>query len=203
MEEQGKYCKICGKKLFQKNQKTSYCSVKCITEDKELIETAKTSNLSLEKLAKQFNTHRKGLSAALFDLNIRKAHANKKVCPKCGKHFYSFRNDQICCSRACVHRDVTEETKRATRRAKMNRRRAHKQNALTETADKKILKLIYQHVPEGYQVDHIIPITKGGLHHQDNLQYLPASENARKKDRLDYEPQGVIRWQDVIQLTEE
>ena len=35
-----------------------------------------------------------------------------------------------------------------------------------------------------YEVDHIIPISKGGLHHEDNLQYLTIAENRRKSDKL-------------------
>lgn len=33
---------------------------------------------------------------------------------------------------------------------------------------------------ETYHVDHIIPLSKGGLHHPDNLQILPADLNLKK-----------------------
>jgi len=29
-------------------------------------------------------------------------------------------------------------------------------------------------------VDHVIPLARGGLHHEDNLQILPAGINMRK-----------------------
>jgi len=35
-----------------------------------------------------------------------------------------------------------------------------------------------------HHVDHIIPLSKGGLHHQDNLQILTAKENLRKGSKL-------------------
>ena len=35
-----------------------------------------------------------------------------------------------------------------------------------------------------HHVDHIIPISKGGLHHPDNLQILTATENIRKGNKL-------------------
>lgn len=42
------------------------------------------------------------------------------------------------------------------------------------------LQEIYLNCPSGYEVDHVIPISKGGLHHPDNLQYLPWLDNRRK-----------------------
>jgi hypothetical protein len=35
-----------------------------------------------------------------------------------------------------------------------------------------------------HHVDHIIPLCKGGLHHQDNLRVIPAAENLSKGGRL-------------------
>jgi hypothetical protein len=38
---------------------------------------------------------------------------------------------------------------------------------------------------EEYHVDHIIPLAKGGLHHPDNLQVLPAYINLSKGDKIE------------------
>ena len=38
--------------------------------------------------------------------------------------------------------------------------------------------------PEGYEVDHKMPISKGGLHYPSNLQHLPMPENRRKGAKL-------------------
>ena len=59
-----------------------------------------------------------------------------------------------------------------------------KKNQTPADADMGKIKKIYQNCPDGYEVDHIIPISKGGLHHQDNLQHLPISENRRKGNRM-------------------
>jgi len=66
-------------------------------------------------------------------------------------------------------------------------RRARVRNQLPDTADFKQIKQIYAEcrrisnetgIP--HEVDHIIPIAKGGLHHQDNLQIITKEENRRK-----------------------
>ncbi len=54
-------------------------------------------------------------------------------------------------------------------------------------ADLKAIYEFYLNCPEGYHVDHIIPL-KGriisGLHTMTNLQYLPAQENLRKSNKV-------------------
>jgi len=54
-------------------------------------------------------------------------------------------------------------------------------------ADKEKIKEIYMNRPEGYHVDHIIPLRGklvSGLHIPDNLQYLTISENSRKNNKF-------------------
>ena len=77
--------------------------------------------------------------------------------------------------------------------ANMARRRAHKKKAsvfLTEDEKLKVKEIYKECIRISndtgieHHVDHIIPITKGGLHHPDNLQILTAKENLSKGNKI-------------------
>lgn len=74
-----------------------------------------------------------------------------------------------------------------------NLRRARKKKLTPKDADLELIAKYYKKCKEisiktniEYNVDHIIPLAKGGLHHQDNLQIIPAEINQKKSDKLDY-----------------
>jgi len=53
--------------------------------------------------------------------------------------------------------------------------------------DRKEVKLRRKFVnecPEGHEVDHIIPVSKGGQNHLSNLQWLPKKLNVIKRDNI-------------------
>ncbi len=93
---------------------------------------------------------------------------------------------------------ITPEQRKARVKSSVYAYRARKKNAIPTDADLDLIKQIYESAPVGYQIDHIIPLSKGGLHHQGNLQYLPAKDNQSKSNRLDYDSKNAIRWQDLI-----
>lgn len=66
----------------------------------------------------------------------------------------------------------------------------HIKNATPKWVDKKALKTIYDNRPEGYDVDHMVPLrgkNVSGLHVPWNLQYLPSKINRdEKRNKTDY-----------------
>ncbi len=50
--------------------------------------------------------------------------------------------------------------------------------------EKKLIGRFYINCPKGYEVDHIIPVSRGGKHRLSNLQYLTKEENSKKGCRI-------------------
>ena len=58
--------------------------------------------------------------------------------------------------------------------------------SIPHNADLVKINEIYKNCPDGHEVDHIIPLSRGGLHHQDNLQYLTREQNRSKSNKIEW-----------------
>jgi len=112
--------------------------------------------------------------------------ANYKPCKTCG----TITSRKVYCSVDCNPKRLKlspeEKARRhsAMHREAWQRYQAKLKNQTPDNIDKKAIQKFYLNCPEGYEVDHIIPISKGGLHCLSNLQYLTISENRRKSNKL-------------------
>lgn len=71
--------------------------------------------------------------------------------------------------------------------ASQAKRKAARLQQTPKWADLKAIRDFYNNCPDGYHVDHIIPLqgkNVRGLHVLENLQYLPAVENKRKSNKF-------------------
>lgn len=83
---------------------------------------------------------------------------------------------------------MTAEEKHRYVRARSNeawqRYMAKKKNQTPIDADISAIREFYLNCPAGYEVDHIYPLSKGGLHTLENLQYLTIHENRKKSNKI-------------------
>jgi len=117
----------------------------------------------------------------------------EKICLNCGGVFEvsRFRNDgkwQIkFCSFKCSYdyRFLGYDHKRKMLNDVAARRRARLKNASVDLTEQEraTIRDFYLNCPKGYEVDHIVPLSRGGKHHPNNLQYLTMSENRRKHNK--------------------
>lgn len=110
-----------------------------------------------------------------------------QFCKTCGKET----SRPVYCSNECNPNRLThlsKEEKHNRYRARINeawaRYMAKKKDQTPLDANIPAMQQFYIHCPTGYEVDHIIPISKGGLHTLSNLQYLTISENRKKSNKL-------------------
>jgi len=126
--------------------------------------------------------------AATYNNTGKRRHGQpKNDCLVCGEKTRSAREKY--CSKTCFglnHTKYTEEDRKRLNRASFMRYYMRKKKQTPPDADFGKIKEIYLNCPAGYEVDHIIPVSKGGLHHQDNLQYLTINENRRKGNSLNW-----------------
>lgn len=121
-------------------------------------------------------------------------------CVECGKaHWRNWRSSNIEQHRDRERRYHERDRKGSRERARDYQRRnpskvagavcARQKRVRIATppcADLAVIRAFYKNRPIGHHVDHIVPI-KGelvcGLHVEWNLQYLPATENIKKRNR--------------------
>ena len=114
---------------------------------------------------------------------------SKNICKICdslkNKKYYSNNRKRIKENNG-IYNKYWKENNRSLLASKEAARRAAKLNRTPSWANLEKIKEFYLNCPEGYHVDHIIPLqgeTISGLHVETNLQYLPAKENLSKGNK--------------------
>jgi HNH endonuclease len=173
----GKKCIKCNSDLSSIHQE-KFCSRSC---------AASFNNKGIVRNKRKDIIRNKRNGTIINKENYTKAIINCKICNK-------KTINKIFCSRPCYYKASTKyATKEEAYKAKRARQNEHWQRYMAQRKNQtppdvniKELQKIYANCPDGHEVDHIIPISKGGLHHPDNLQYLSRSENRKKSNKLNW-----------------
>jgi 5-methylcytosine-specific restriction endonuclease McrA len=123
-------------------------------------------------------------SATHNNKGVRRHGNPKQKCLVCGNETKSCKRKY--CSITCFKNkpNVIDETQlRLKNRIRQAKYRSKKLRQLHPSANSEKVNQIYKNCPPGHEVDHIVPLSLGGWHHEDNLQYLTIEENRRKSNR--------------------
>ena len=153
---------------------------------KRCLESSKKSILKKEKAKKlciQDDVSKRKLlrDAAYKLLKLNKYYKKilpvKKNCEWCGKEFLGRKNRKYC----------KKQHSRSLKLSKQFRKRLLKLRT-PKWVNKSEIFDIYMNCPDGYEVDHIVPLRNkivSGLHVPWNLQYLTKEDNMKKSNKLD------------------
>jgi hypothetical protein len=172
-------------KRTNKNKPRKYCSPDCA---KEVHKSQKVLHCCVQCGGQTFNPKfcSRSCSATYNNTLVPKRNKTYSICPTCGTE---HTRKKYCCDECNPRRlNLSEDEKYFYTRAKKNeawaRYMAKKKNQTPDDADIAAIQKFYLNCPKGYEVDHIIPISRGGLHTLENLQYLTISENRKKSNKI-------------------
>ena len=156
-EANPKFCSYCNLKLPQEKKNNKFCNSSC---------AASFNNKLTPK--RQASTYKcKGCD------NIIKG----------GGKYCTFECYDFARRKYKTKEELKEAIRKKVREVSANSR-ASVRNQTPPDADRKAIREFYDRCPDGHEVDHIIPISKGGLHTLSNLQYLTIQENRRKSNKI-------------------
>ena len=132
--------------------------------------------------------------------SINKQRTATKHCSQCGEPFYgspAYIRERKYCSYTCAQEaskhNRTYEENRIVANAYAAKQRALRKEAYDPTANPEKIAAFYAEakrlsIETGilHEVDHIYPISKGGKHHENNLQILTITENRSKGAKLNW-----------------
>jgi len=135
-------------------------------------EKVKASNKSYREANKEKN---KATKKAYYEANKEKLKASHKA-------YYEANKEEL-----KAYRSHYAKNNKGLINAYNSKRQADKIRATPLWANLEKIKEIYKNCPKGYHVDHIIPLRSEyvcGLHVENNLQYLTATENLQKSNNI-------------------
>lgn len=188
-----KICNTCGKEFpatpdyFYKNKKSKYgilgkCKKCCKIYNKNYY-----INNRIKECKRQYNFRKE---------NPRYANEYRKLNKKRIREYrkgWKDRNPNY--FRVWRSKNIDRERNRKANIEAARRVKIKNQTPKLNDAEKTKAQLYYDisgYLGSDWQVDHIIPLSKGGLHHPDNLQIVTASYNFSKGNKLNYRKPKIL-----------
>lgn len=189
---------------------SAWLYVRCLNREKGR-HRVRCASCGYERAVYSFNHIPRCLNCERLQKKLQREQSKRKVCAVCGKAFESMRCTAMYCSNKCKergkanrHPDVTRERHRITKR--LREARATKNGRVDYSItlsglikrDGGVCKLCGQSVDESDyffvgdtfvagnnypSIDHITPLSKGGLHQWDNVQLAHRLCNSIKCDK--------------------
>jgi hypothetical protein len=199
-----KQCIVCDKHFQTNNPNMKICSKECRKAYKNIsrrkIKNCKTCGKEM-KIAGKHYCSKECKPKQKYTPKEKKTYT--KACLTCNKEFTTTSKRKSYCTKKHSQSNINYAKKyRSSDKAKMFRKQRKKIEKFKQPISKKYKKeilAIYDNKPEGYDVDHIIPINHPdvcGLHVPWNLTYLDKSSNQLKSNQFDFTMEN-IGWKNI------
>lgn len=186
-------CKICGKEFVLDHRYINQicCSTNCQRKHlsnyyKELYKDLYKNKLEKQKLYQQLKNKLNKLKQRYNDVQNKLQHI--KQCNECNKLFYAKNTNIKYCSKKCRNKVYNRKhDKRIYRNGKPDlsitlTKLYMRDNGVCQLCGKHIDFDCYSNSDYYPSIDHIKPISKGGLHNWDNVQLTCRKCNSIKRD---------------------
>lgn len=169
-------CVICGCQFVGRTRNQNICSAECRAKKKVAQSTSwKSQNrdrVNARNRAAWADSERKMLMQARID---RYVESNREACVARWKANTQRRIEtgehQMLCGKRRRRLEVNTPEMTAAEKAKL-------------AQFYRVARLMTRRYGVPFEVDHVVPLAKGGAHHPSNLQILTAAENRRKSAKL-------------------
>lgn len=184
------YCEYCGKQFKEtRDRPNKFCSKECSNRYYGKIRTEKKlQRIQAEK--EQIQREREQKEFLRQQKEQERLEKLRKVCPMCGKEFIAKSITNICCSKECSRRrNNYTRYKRIYRNGKPDltislTRLYMRDNGICQICNRLINFDCDSNSDYYPSIDHIIPLSKGGLHSWDNVQLACRICNTWKRDKI-------------------
>ena len=190
------YCKREFKPKYKKYRQSKYCSIDCYKADWHNAHAEKFEKIAAQKeerqrQAEEAKARKKLLRRMLKALNKReKQMAMTKECEVCGNMFVAKHVTQKYCCDICRHKhDNRAKEKRIYQNGKPDlsislTRLYMRDMGVCALCGKRIDFDCDSNSNDYPSIDHITPLSKGGLHTWDNVQLACRGCNSKKRDKI-------------------